>query len=185
MNLPEISKDWSLFLDRDGVLNRRRIGDYVLNPMQFEWLPLVLEALAILTPEFKRTVIVTNQQGVGKGLMTQADLDVIHSKLLQQAGVLNATIDAVYTCTSLSSAGDPNRKPGFGMALQAKAEFPEIEFRKSIMVGDSISDMEFGKAVGMYTVFIGQSDDEHIDCCFPSLWNFANSLFPKEEEPEV
>ncbi len=176
MSLPLVDESWTLFLDRDGVLNRRIVDGYVLTTQQFEWLPGVLDALRILTHLFGLTVIVTNQQGIGKGLMTQVALDEIHSKLLQQAEFAGAKIDAIYSCGALATAGDINRKPGVGMAQQAQKQFAHIDFGRSMMVGDSHSDMAFGRAAGMHTVFIGQADSPDIDCCYANLWDFAVAL---------
>ena len=173
-----VDPTWTLFLDRDGVLNRRIVGGYVLKHTQYEWLPGVLPALAILTERFGRTVVVTNQQGVGKGLMTADDLVVIHRKLLEQARYGGAQIDAVLACTSLASVGDPRRKPGTGMADEARERFPEIDLRRSVMVGDSPSDIAFGRAAGMRTVFIGSAglSAEEPDAHCASLWDLALAL---------
>lgn len=172
----QIDNSWTLFLDRDGVLNNRIIGDYVRNVDQFVWMPGVLPALQTLTPLFNKTVVVTNQQGVGKGLMTQSDLDAIHRKMIQQAQFGGATIDKVFACTELASSNPKCRKPNTGMADQAKELFPEIDFSKAIMVGDSPSDIAFGKAKGMITVFIGLKDHENADFHFQNLWDFAEAL---------
>ena len=174
--LPRIDAHWTLFLDRDGVLNRRLVGDYVKRPGEFVWLPGVLPALRLLTPRFGRTVVVTNQQGVGKGLMTQGDLDVIHGKMRQQAAFEHARIDAVYACTALAAAGDARRKPGTGMALEARADFPAIDFARSVLVGDSPSDIAFGRGVGMYCVRIAAKEDPGADATFANLYDFAAAL---------
>ena len=71
-------ENWTLFLDRDGVINRRLPGAYVQHWDQFEFLPGVLPALSILANYFAHLIIVTNQQGIGKGLMTESDLQKIH-----------------------------------------------------------------------------------------------------------
>ncbi|MEQ1747759.1 MAG: HAD-IIIA family hydrolase, partial [Saprospiraceae bacterium] len=72
----------ALFLDRDGVINRRTAGEYARTPADFEFLPGVLEAVKILSAQFGRIVVVTNQAGIGKGLMTGADLADVHQKML-------------------------------------------------------------------------------------------------------
>lgn len=173
-----IDGDWTLFLDRDGVLNRRIVGGYVLEHRQFEWLPGVLPALRTLTRRFGRTVVVTNQQGVGKGLMTADDLSVIHRKMLEQARYAGSEIDAVYACTSLATAGDHRRKPGAGMFADAAAEFPEIAPARSVMVGDSPSDIAFARAAGMHAVYIGPPGPtaSAADAAFPTLYDFALTL---------
>ena len=164
----EIDKTWTLFLDRDGVINVRLIDDYVKNINEFEFLPGVLEAFKIFAEKFGRIVIVTNQQGVGKGLMTLQDVDSIHDFMKKEIEAQKGRIDAIYVCPQLKS--DPNnfRKPSPKMAYMAQHDFPEIDLEKSIMIGDSNSDIEFGRNAGMYTILIG---DE-----FESLFEFAKIL---------
>ena len=164
----KIDKTWTLFLDRDGVINVRLIDDYVKNINEFEFLPGVLEAFKIFAEKFGRIVIVTNQQGVGKGLMTLQDVDLIHDFMKKEIEAQKGRIDAIYVCPQLKS--DPNnfRKPSPRMAYMAQHDFPEIDLEKSIMIGDSNSDIEFGRNAGMYTILIG---DE-----FESLFEFAKIL---------
>lgn len=147
-------KTWTLFLDRDGVLNQRLVDDYVKKPEQFIWIDGVLESLAFFAGVFGRMVVVTNQQGIGKGLMKLETLEQIHSKMLNEVKQSGGRIDKVYFCPDLENSGSFNRKPMPGMGLQAKRDFQEIEFRKSIMVGDTLSDMRFGKRLKMITVLI-------------------------------
>lgn len=173
-----VDRSWALFLDRDGVLNRRIVGDYVRTHTQFEWLPGVLPALGMLTRRFGRVVVVTNQQGVGKGLMTEEDLAVTHRKLLEQARFAGAHVDAIYACGSLASEGDPRRKPGPGMGHEAQRQFPEIDFSRAVMVGDSASDIGFARACGMRAVFIGPpgATADEADARHDNLYDFALSL---------
>lgn len=142
-------QDEFLFLDRDGILNKHLLGDYVRNWSMWEWLPGVLEAMPLLAKRFRRIFIVTNQQGVGKGLMTQADLDDVHRHMLSDIKAAGGRIDKVYVCTDLESTHSPNRKPEIGMALQAQRDFPEVDFHRSVMVGDSKSDELFAQKSGM------------------------------------
>ena len=148
-----IDKSWTLFLDRDGVINRRLLDDYVKRWDEFEFLPGVKEAIAKLSRIFGRVVIVSNQQGIGKGLMTEKDLDHIHSMMVHEIEEAGGRIDAIYHCPELKEKNPECRKPKPGMALQAQKDFPEIDFEKSVMIGDSESDIEFGKRLGMLTVF--------------------------------
>lgn len=138
-------QDEFLFLDRDGILNKHLLGDYVRNWSMWEWLPGVLEAMPALAKRYQRIFIVTNQQGVGKGLMTQADLDDVHRHMLADIEAAGGRIDKVYVCTALESEKSPNRKPEIGMALQAQRDFPEVDFHRSVMVGDSKSDELFAQ----------------------------------------
>ena len=136
-----------------------------------------MHAIAGLRKIFGRIFIVTNQRGVGLGVMTEDKLNEIHDKLLSEITSLSGRIDKIYYCTAVDNCAEC-RKPNIGMGLRAKKDFPEIEFSKSIMVGDSISDMGFGKNLWMKTVFVGNmSEHEEIDCLlnFNSLIDFYKS----------
>ena len=124
----------------------------------WQWMPGVLETLPELSKRFKRIFIVSNQQGVAKGLMTQADLDAIHTNMLRDIEAAGGHIDRVYTCTDLQDSGSLNRKPAIGMALQAKHDFPEVDFTRSVMVGDSVSDMLFARNAQMRAVYLTKNN---------------------------
>jgi D-glycero-D-manno-heptose 1,7-bisphosphate phosphatase len=170
-----IGPDWALFLDRDGVINRRIPDGYVREWEEFEFLPGVLQGLALLNSRFQRIFIVTNQQGIGKGLMKEADLAHIHSQMYEAVRDSGGRIDAIYHCGALATDGDMRRKPGPGMALQAKKEFPDVDFARSVMVGDAPSDMDFGQRLGMKTVWIQSSEPGSTQALasFPTLYDFA------------
>lgn len=155
--LAELDATWTLFLDRDGVINTRRPGDYVKQWAEFEFLPGAKEALALLKHRFARIVVVTNQQGIGKGLMTVQDLLGIHQQMQREIVVAGGRLDAVYFCPDLETDSSDCRKPRPGMAHRAQAQFPEIDFTKSVMVGDSESDMEFGLRLGMHCIYVSAS----------------------------
>lgn len=174
----EISRDtWALFLDRDGVINRRLVDDYVMSWEEFSFLPGVLDAMALFARKFKYIFIVTNQQGIGKGLMSEKDLQNIHDRMIAAIEAAGGRVDAVYFCPALAKDKHSCRKPSTGMALQAKKDFPEIEFGKSIMAGDSVSDMQFGRNAGMHCVFIGNAKPNlDADAVFSSLKEFAEAI---------
>lgn len=173
----KIDTSWTLFLDRDGVINVRLIDDYVKNINEFEFLPGVLEAFRIFAEIFGRIIIVTNQQGVGKGLMTLQDVDSVHDYMLKEIENQKGRVDKIYVCPQLKSDPDNFRKPSPRMAYMAQHDFPEIDLEKSVMIGDSNSDIEFGKNAGMFTILIG---DESVKCKpdskFESLLKFAKIL---------
>ena len=148
---------WSLFLDRDGVLNQRPGLGYVTQPEDFIWIGGALEALKGLTGLFDRILIVTNQQGLGKGIMTGEQLQQVHRCMLDDVQNAGGCIDAVYFASGLRHQDAINRKPGAGMFVQASKDFPEIVAEKSIMVGDSFSDVMFGYKLNMVTVFISNT----------------------------
>ncbi|MGE5424011.1 MAG: D-glycero-alpha-D-manno-heptose-1,7-bisphosphate 7-phosphatase [Syntrophothermus sp.] len=149
-----IDKTWTLFLDRDGVINRRIVDDYVKKWEDFEFLPGVPEAIRDLSMIFNHILIVSNQQGIGKGLMTKEDLKAVHEAMTGAIRKAGGRIDGIYHCPDLAATGSFLRKPAVGMGLRARREFPDISFRKSLMAGDSVSDMIFGKRLGMKTVFL-------------------------------
>ncbi|HNR09242.1 MAG TPA: HAD family hydrolase [Saprospiraceae bacterium] len=147
----------ALFLDRDGVINRRLPGDYVKTWKEFDFLPGTLRALGLLRPYFDRILVVTNQQGIGKGKMTEADLANIHRNMKKVIRKSGGHIDRVYHCPDLESRQANCRKPNPDMGKWAKADFPEIDFDRSVMVGDTDMDLLFGKNLGMTTILIAAS----------------------------
>jgi histidinol-phosphate phosphatase family protein len=173
-----IDSSWTLFLDRDGVINQRIIDDYVKTTEEFVFLEEVPNSIVHFSKIFGRIVVVTNQQGIGKGLMTESNLSAVHTYMIQEIEKLGGRIDAVYFAPQLAKENSAMRKPGSGMALKAKSEFPEIDFSKSVMVGDSDSDIEFGKRLGMKTVKISPTkmDDSNADLYVEGLNQLAKSL---------
>lgn len=180
-NLKNLTPAWTLFLDRDGVINEEKLGEYILHWEYFIFSKGVLESFKKLSDVFGRIVIVTNQKGVGKGLMTQEALDTIHYEMGREVALVGGHIDGIYACTDLDN-DSPMRKPNHGMALQAKKDFPEVDFARSIMVGNKLSDMRFGRAAGMFTVFVASTNPEvpfphpDVDLRFDSLQQFAQAL---------
>ena len=160
----------TLFLDRDGVINVLRPHDYVKTWDEFEFTGGAIEALRILSPLFRHIVVVTNQRGVGKGVMTEEALQTIHRKMIAAVAAGGGRIDAVYYCTDRNE-DSPNRKPNTGMAQQARRDFPYIDCSKTILVGDSGSDMEFGRRIGAETVLIHPDNPA---AAFKSLYDFSH-----------
>lgn len=179
---PAADKEWTLFLDRDGVINERPPGDYVRDIEGFRWLPGVLEALPVLAKIFGRIIVVTNQQGVGLGLMKPEHLELIHQYLNRTVTDAGGRIDAILSCTMLRDEAENCRKPGLSMAIKAKQMFPEIDFRKSMMVGDTESDIIFGKNSGMITVMIGnEASDTTPDFRLKSLNEFSKIFLSSDK----
>lgn len=137
-----------LLLDRDGVINQLRPNDYVKCWEEFEFLPGVLEALSIWSKYFKYIFIITNQRGVGRGVMTETDLKQIHERMIHEIEAYGGRIDRIYYCIALSDT-DSNRKPNKGMFLQILHDYPSILREDCLMVGDSDSDMLFAKNCGI------------------------------------
>ena len=181
LDLKNITPSWTLFLDRDGVINYEKHKDYIHNWDEFRFYEGVPGAFKIFAALFKHIVIVTNQRGVGKGLTKLEDLDMIHINMRKAIEEAGGRIDAIYFCSSMQD-DDPHRKPNPGMGLEAIKQFPDIDVKKSIMVGNTISDMEFGRNLGTYTVFLLTTrpevdlDDKRIDMVFQTLPAFAKAL---------
>lgn len=180
MSLSElgISKSWTLFLDRDGVINDRLIDDYVKQLNELKIIEGVPEAITHFTSLFNRIVVVTNQQGIGRGLMTVEDLDVIHGFIADVVKSAGGKIDRFYFAPQLKAENHIDRKPGTGMGLRAQKDFPEIDFSKSLMIGDSESDIEFGMKLGMKTIMLknGRNVTTKADYIFENLYQVSKLL---------
>jgi histidinol-phosphate phosphatase family protein len=179
------SNTWTLFLDRDGVINKKKQDGYIQNRAEFEFLPGVLNFFKDFSNYFDKIVIVTNQQGISKGLMTIEDLTDIHSFMTKEIINSGGKIDKIYFCADLAINNPICRKPNIGMGLEAKKDFPDIDFSRSFIVGDSDTDIEFGTRLGMKTVWINESITDlnkrndissKADYTFSSLKDFIISL---------
>ena len=149
--IESMDSSWTLFLDRDGVINERIFGGYVTRIDEFIFRKDFIEGIPELSRRFGKIIVVTNQQGVGKGLMSERNLSEIHNYMVDEIRKLGGRIDAVYAATNLKSSLPDRRKPNPYMGLEAQAQFPEIDFSKSLMIGDTDSDIAFGKNLGMKT----------------------------------
>lgn len=181
IDLTPIDNTWTLFLDRDGVINHEKYEDYIHNWDEFSFYDGVTDAIAVYAGIFKHIIVITNQKGVGKGLTKLEDLQMIHKNMVAEIELANGRIDAVYFCSDLENES-PNRKPNPGMGLQAVKDFPDIDLGKAIMIGNTISDMKFGRNLGVKTIFLPTNhpevdlNDERIDAVYESLADFANAL---------
>jgi len=180
-DLSDIDKSWTLFLDRDGVINYENPGTYVRNWQEFIFYPFATENIGYFNTRFQRLILATNQRGVTKSIMTVTDLEDIHANMLRVIKADGGRIDRIYYCLDAED-DSPCRKPNPGMAFEAVRDFPEIDLKKSVMVGNNISDMLFGKNAGMKTVFLKTTDPERgipheaIDLHFDDLNAFAVAL---------
>lgn len=174
----QIDNTWTLFLDRDGVINKRNFDGYITAVEDFEFLPEAEAAISGLSRMFNRIIVVTNQQGIGKNLMTERNLFEIHSYMSDRVYEAGGKIDKCYFAPNLIGAEDDMRKPGPVMAELAKMEFPEIEFERSIMIGDTDSDILFGRNLGMKTVKVISTEKtkEKADLEVNSLFEFLKYL---------
>jgi D-glycero-D-manno-heptose 1,7-bisphosphate phosphatase len=139
------------FLDRDGVINRKAPdGQYVTRWEDFQLLPGVPEAVAKLNQARYFVVVVTNQRCVGKGLLTEADLESLHRRMTERLASSGARIDAIYCCPHELEPACSCRKPAPGMLLDA-ARSHGLDLTSSWMIGDSVADIQAGKSAGCKT----------------------------------
>ncbi|MDR1632008.1 MAG: HAD-IIIA family hydrolase [Dysgonamonadaceae bacterium] len=171
----------ALFLDRDGVINVQRPDDYVKSVSEFIFIDGVLDAFSIFSSLFEYILIVSNQRGVGKGVMGVEDLDAIHRHMIARIAESGCRIDRIYISTAIDDHC-PSRKPNIGMAAQAKRDFPGIDFANSFMAGDSISDIQFANRAGIPAVLIGNKylpeEISSLNICakYENLYTFAKTL---------
>ncbi len=179
--LADIDNDWTLFIDRDGVINYEKANDYIHTWDEFAFYEMAKKSFEIFAKVFKYIIVITNQKGVGKGLTKETDLHFIHQNMKLEIEKGYGRIDAIYYCSDIDN-DSPNRKPNPGMGLQALKDFEDINFSKSIMVGNNISDMQFGKNLGSYTIFLKtthpnfDTSDKTIDAAYDTLYQFALTL---------
>lgn len=172
LDIGAIDKTWTLFLDRDGVINYNKKDSYVFHTGEFQFIPGSTEAIKRFSAIFGKIIIITNQRGIGKGLMDEVALGEIHQHMIECIENEGGRIDALYYC-AIADDKHHDRKPNPGMALEAALMFHEINFSRTIMVGDKMSDMQLGRNIGAYTILIdpAQSFPPHpdVDLCLDSL----------------
>ena len=180
----------TIFLDRDGVVNEKMPeGHYVASWSDFHLLPGVAEAIGRLNRAGLRVVVVSNQRGIALGLYTCADVEAIHAGLQSLLASEAAHVDGFYFCPH-GKAQCNCRKPLPGLFEQAVADNPAITPATSAMIGDSRSDIEFGRRLGMLTVFIegnperqkpgNEAAGELADLRFSSLCQAVDRLLGKD-----
>ncbi|MDZ4744507.1 MAG: HAD-IIIA family hydrolase [bacterium] len=158
-----------LLLDRDGIINTRIVDGYVRTADEFELVPEIIPLLRFAHERGMPIAVITNQQGVGRGLMTVVDLAAVHNHMLD---VIKSLIDGVeislYVCTSLQSANDPRRKPNPGMVLEALHDL-RLNPATTWFIGDSTSDAEAGRNAGVRTLLVGPFSPLAADVVVPDL----------------
>jgi histidinol-phosphate phosphatase family protein len=179
-NLKNIDSSWTLFIDRDGVINEEKHLDYIHTWEEFKFYEGVKESFTIFNQKFGRIILITNQRGVAKGLTKLEDVELIHKNMLKEIEVTGGRIDKIYFCPDMEGE---NRKPNPGMGLMALQDFKEIDLSKSIMIGNTLSDMKFGRNLGVaINIFLPTTrkdvdqNDPDIDMVFNDLVSFAKAL---------
>lgn len=143
-----------VILDRDGVLNYEAPeGSYVCEPAEFRWLPGALEALALLRRAGLRLSVATNQAGVGRGLMSLAQLAAVHDRMQTEAAAHGGALDAVLYCPHAPEEQCSCRKPAPGL-IQAAVARSGIAAGDSIVVGDDRRDLEAAQRAGVAAVLV-------------------------------
>ena len=141
----------TIFLDRDGTLNPD--PGYISNLSDFSLYNFTIPALIKLTQIANRFCIVTNQSGVKRGLIQQKSLDEIHRYIKSTFLEHNIPLLGIYVCTDLPNCASKRRKPETGMFLEA-SNTHKIDLEKSLMIGDSVADIEVGKKLNMDTLLV-------------------------------
>jgi D-glycero-D-manno-heptose 1,7-bisphosphate phosphatase len=183
------SSSHTIFLDRDGVLNEKMPeGRFVTSWSDFHPLPGVADAIGQINRAGLRVVVVSNQRGIALGLYTAEDVNAIHSAFQNFLGRHGAHVDGFYFCPHDKRQCNC-RKPQSGLFEQAVADFPAITAATSAIIGDSLSDIEFGRRLGMKTVFIdgdrerqkpgAEAAAELADQRFPSLVEAVDHVLEK------
>ena len=147
------SKKGAVFLDRDGVINVPPAGRYILGWDQFRFLPDVLKTLHRLRKHGDRVIVISNQSGVGRGIMTKRQLTDITRRMAAEIRKNGGHLDAVYYCTHHPEKGCRCRKPHPGMLKKAARRFP-IDLKKSFFIGDSETDILTGRSAGCRTILV-------------------------------
>jgi D-glycero-D-manno-heptose 1,7-bisphosphate phosphatase len=171
----------AIFLDRDGVINCRRPGDYVLNWSQFLFVSGIQAALKQLSALHLPMIVISNQAAVGKGLLSPLALQEITAQMQQTLLADGVSLAAVFYCTHRADENCDCRKPRPAMLLSAANEF-NIDLSRSIFIGDSASDIQAGLAAGCKPVLFGSTHFESpgnslaVDCI--PVARTAEELFP-------
>jgi D-glycero-D-manno-heptose 1,7-bisphosphate phosphatase len=149
-----------VLLDRDGVVNRKLPeGEYVSSWERFDLLPGVPEAIKSLNDRGITSILLTNQRGIALGLYSEKELAGIHDRLQKVLAETGAHLDAIYFCPH-DKGQCSCRKPGTGLLEQAFADFPQATRTNTVLIGDSLSDIQAGKTFGIRTIFI-QGDERY------------------------
>lgn len=146
-----------LLLDRDGVINARPGPGWVRHWEEFRFLPRAVEALRKLNENGYKSIIVSNQSGVGRGLLSEEDLETITANFREEAARQGAGIEAVYYCTHRPEEGCECRKPRPGLLLKAQRKYG-FRFPSTFLVGDTEADFRAGASVGCPVILIADSE---------------------------
>lgn len=142
----------AIFLDRDGVINANR-SDYVKSWAEFQFLPGALAALRRLATRGVLTVVVSNQSAIGRGIISQADVEQIHQRMQETVQKAGGMIHHIFYCPHAPAADCACRKPRPGLLWQAQAQY-QIALSRSVLIGDALSDIEAAQAAGVSPILV-------------------------------
>lgn len=146
----------TVILDRDGVLNRKPPkAQYVKSWQEFEWLPGAKSALRLFHERGFRVIVVSNQAGVARGELTEAELLCIHERMKQEAAEAGGAIEAIYYCPHNWDDGCECRKPKPGMIFQAQRDYC-LDLSRIVFIGDDIRDVETAEAAGCSSILVSE-----------------------------
>lgn len=152
-----LSRRPAVILDRDGVLNiKAPRACYVTRPEEFEWVEGSLEAVRLLKQAGWLVLVVSNQAGIARGAMTQADLDAVHAKMLADLAAVGAGVDQIYVCPHGWDEGCDCRKPQPGMLFSAQRDH-SLDLTRTPFVGDDERDVMAGQAAGCPTILVTET----------------------------
>jgi D-glycero-D-manno-heptose 1,7-bisphosphate phosphatase len=164
------------FFDRDGIVNTRKYDGYIKNFSEFEFIPEFLELFKKTEEQGFLKIVITNQQGIGKELMTVEELSILHNlmqfNLFQKFGY---SFDDIYYCPELADSGSMRRKPEPGMLLEAIEKW-DIDKENSYFLGDAESDALAGERAGIKTILIGDFSENKANFVFSNYAEFIKSF---------
>ena len=163
---PPAASPRAIFLDRDGIINQRIIGGYVTEWSEFHFLHGALAGLVRLAPSPTPIIVISNQAGIGKGLMSVNALAEITSRMASKIQRAGGRIDAVYYCPHTPADECTCRKPKPGLLLEAQRDWG-IALGQSVFLGDSATDMDAGRAAGCEVMLA--PDPSYLEAAWRSL----------------
>ena len=181
----------TVFIDRDGVINVNR-SDHVKSWGELEFLPNALTGLALLTSHGFDSFVVTNQAVVGRGLITQSELDVIHDRMIAAIATHGGRVNAILACPHRPEARCGCRKPAPGLLFEARTRYA-VDLQEAILIGDHPNDLEAARLAGCRSLLVLSGrvaqwpSDRLPEACLavlPDLAAAANYLvteFPRSE----
>jgi D-glycero-D-manno-heptose 1,7-bisphosphate phosphatase len=165
----DAAKGPAIFIDRDGVINCLRPGDYVLKWSQFVFVPGIREALKQLSSLGLPMIVISNQAAIGKGMLDPAGLEEITARMNEALLADGTSLAAAYYCPHKIEDDCPCRKPKPGLLLSAAADF-NIDLSRSIFIGDSETDVQAAHAARCTPLLLGaglhaeaRSEEENVD----------------------